>query len=617
MTVAPTRPGSAGLPSGRAAPVPPPRPEAAVAPARADGTTRVPGPRVGQVVATQLGLALPVATIGRGPLTTGAAALAGALLIAGVWLRIRRRWLFEWAGLALGYAARQRRRPVDPAPDALLSLVLPGSELAPAELAGDRVAVVCDGAGLTAILELGDPNLLLTDGPVPLPAPADLLPAPGTRSPALRVQVVLAGIPGSATGDGLPDTSYRQLTGDRPAGYERALMAVRVLRAAGWSEEDLRRALSSAVRKVSRRLAPLPVRPLGERAALGVLAELAHHDGARPARETWRWVQAGGLHHATVWLERWPVPGTGAARRLVPRLLALPAVSVTVAVGAGPRVGTGPVPADLAVRLSAGDPDDLAAAVDALRELVQAGGGSVRRLDGDQVAGLRATLPLGVGPVDAAGRWPAGALATGLDLPMGGGGLLIGASRHGTPVGLRLFRPESTSAVLVGGVRAAQILVLRSMARGARVVVQTTRPVVWSQFVGGVADPIAVIPPGQGLTGPAATPLRPVLTVVDVGPVTTTGRSGQPWHTRLLVRDELVAADRDPLARADLVVLQPLHPGEAALAGAALGLDGVPTQWLSRISDNLVAVVNRRTLRWVRFDVSPIETRLIGPASRR
>ena len=55
-----------------------------------------------------------------------------------------------------------------------------------------------------------------------------------------------------------------------------------------------------------------------------------------------------------------------------------------------------------------------------------------------------------------------------------------------------------------------------------------------------------------------------------------------------MIRDELTMADVDAVSRADLVVLQPLRPDEAALAGTALGL-GDSAEWLTRIRDDMVA----------------------------
>ncbi|MCM0678608.1 type VII secretion protein EccE, partial [Micromonospora phytophila] len=110
--------------------------------------------------------------------------------------------------------------------------------------------------------------------------------------------------------------------------------------------------------------------------------------------------------------------------------------------------------------------------------------------------------------------------------------------------------------------------------------------------------------------------LCPLLVVLDAGPTPADPEPGRPWQATLLVRDELTPADADALGRADLAVLQPLDQAEAALAGAALGLGG-SAEWLTRIRDDMVAVVNRRALRWALLSPTPIESQLIGRPSRR
>jgi hypothetical protein len=88
----------------------------------------------------------------------------------------------------------------------------------------------------------------------------------------------------------------------------------------------------------------------------------------------------------------------------------------------------------------------------------------------------------------------------------------------------------------------------------------------------------------------------------------------------LLLRDTLTPADLDPLAGADLAVLQPLAPDEAALAGAALGL-GSAQEWLSRIRADMVAAVGRwpdghRTVRWTLLCATDLEAQLIDAPQR-
>ncbi|SCE65289.1 type VII secretion protein EccE [Micromonospora viridifaciens] len=575
--------------------------------------------RAGQVVAAQVAVAVLAAVIGRGVAVTAVALLAAAALLAGAGVRLRGRWLYEWLLVGLAHLTRRRSLPAAAKAGAMLELVVPGVVVRPAELAGGSAALVEDADGMVALLEIGDPDDLLGDGPRALPAPRSLLPPPSPEHPPVRLQLLLSAspAPAPAAAPGPVGTSYRQLTDGRLAGRTRAVLAVRVLRADGWSDEELRRALSGTVRRIARRLGPLTGRPLGGAAVLRVVAELAHHDAGAPVRESWPAVTVGGLSQTTWRLRRWPDPRTDAGRRLVPRLLALPATAATVSLCVGPRFGadTAPVPAELTVRLAARTGAELSAAEQALRRLAGDLGAEIRRLDGEHLAGLAATLPLAL----ARAGTPATADLDALDLPLGKSGLMVGANRHGGAVTVRLFRPGATRLLLVGGVRAAQLMVLRALALGARVVVQTARPRAWEPFVRGVGTSggaVPLIPPGRPVGGASGSPLHPLLLVVDAGPVPPAVGTAAAWQSVLVVRDELTPADTAALARADLAILQPLDADEAALAGAALGLGG-SAEWLTRIRDDMVAVVNRRALRWALLSPTPIESQLVGRPSRR
>ncbi|MEH1167840.1 type VII secretion protein EccE [Micromonospora sp. CPCC 205539] len=574
------------------------------------------GIRAGQLVTAQVAVALALAALGRGAPATAAALLVAVLLVAAAWGRVQGRWLFEWLGTAVGHLTRRRALAGPTGPADLLDLVAPGAVVRSTELSGGPAAVLEDTAGMVALLELGDPGDLLGDASRAIPAPAALLPPAGPDVPPLRIQLLLAGTPAPVpAAGGTVGTSYRQLTDGRLAGRERAVLAVRVLRVDGWSEEDLRRVLAGTLRRIVRRLGPLTARPLGVPAALAVVGELAHHDG-NPVRESWPVLRSGGLVQATFRLVRWPDARGVAARRLVPRLLALPATATTVSICAGPSTATGgtEVPTDLTVRLAATTMAELTTVAETLDRLVGGLGGELRRLDGAHLDGLASTLPLALA---APGAQAQPALAD-WELTLGEAGMMVGANRHGGAVTVRLFRPESTRVLLVGGVRAAQLVALRAMALGALVVVQTARPRAWEPFVRGVGAPggtIPLIPPGRRVADGLGTALRPLLVVVDAGPMPAEAEPGPPWRATLVVRDELTPADVDALSRADLAVLQPLGSTEAALAGAALGLGG-SAEWLTRIRDDMVAVVNRRALRWALLSPTPIESQLIGRPSR-
>ncbi len=582
------------------------------------------GVRAGQLVGTQVAAVALLLGAANGPIALAGSVVIAALVLALTWLRLRGRWAFEWLGTAMRFGSR-RRATTGATPAALLDFVAPGSLVRQADLAGDPAAVIADGDGLTAVLELGDPAGLLAEETPHLPSPAALLPSAGAELPPVLIQLLLTGAPAPAVraGAGLPANSYRQLTEGRLLGHSRALLAVRVLRAEGWSDEELHRALSGLVRKLIRRLASAPARPLGEAAAIRVVAEAAFDDGTGSAQETWPGLRVGGLAQTTYRLQRWPDLREETARRLVSRLLTLPTAATTVSLAAGPRPAYGPTPVDLSVRLAAPDQAALGAAGQALRKILSAERAHVRRLDGEHLLGLAATLPLGSMPTSRVPGLPPDGLhpaeeVDGLHLPVGPAGLMLGSNRHGGPVLIRLFRPEQTRALLIGGVRCAQLIALRAMALGARVVVQTARPRAWEPFVRGAAVPgesIAVVPPGRAVEMAPGSALHPLLVVVDVGPVGADNRPGAGWQATLVVRDEFSAADVDVASRADLLVLQPLKADEATLIGGALGL-GEVAQWMTRIRPDMVGVVNRRAVRWAMLAQTPIESQLVGPPGR-
>lgn len=464
------------------------------------------GVRAGQLVATQIAAVAVVLGAVNGPIGLVAGVALALVVLAVTWLRLRRRWLFEWVGVMLRFGGRRHSAAVDASPTALLEFVAPGGRVEQTDLAGDPAAIIADGHGLTAVLELGDPAGLLAEDAPSLPFPASLLPSAEAELPPVMIQLLLTGAPAPSlrAGAGTPANSYRQLTEGRLLGHSRALLAVRVLRDEGWSEEELHRSLSGLARKLVRRLSKVPAKPLGEAATIRVIAELAHDDGVGSAQETWPGLRIGGLAQSTFRLRRWPDPHVETSRRLVSRLLTLPASATTVSLTAGPRPAHGPTPLDLTVRLAAPDANALGAAAQALHKVVSAEQASVRRLDGEHLSGLAATLPLGGTPAAVPGLPPDGVQPAeqleGLHLPVGTSGLMLGRNRHGNPVVARLFRPEQTRVLLVGGVRCAQLVALRAMALGARVMVQTARPRAWEPFVRGAAVPgesIAVVPPGR------------------------------------------------------------------------------------------------------------------------
>ncbi|MER7003080.1 type VII secretion protein EccE [Dactylosporangium sp. NPDC000555] len=633
-----------------------------------------------RIVLVQAASALVIVAWAAGPAWAFVALPCGlAALILAV-ARLRHRPLSSWVSDGIRFLGRRHTLPADAGGAGLLALVRPGAATSSIDVDGADVGVLEDTDGLAAIVRVGDLSGLLGTALPPLPPLSVLLPTPARDVPEVRVQLLVSTVTAPAPSATPSAASYRQLTDGRVLAQQRVLVAVRVRRAGGYRRADLEKSLVVGVRRVCRLLAKagLPALPLSATSALAAVTEAAQHDPAHPVRETWTGLRVGGLHHAVFRLSRWPEHGP-----LMSRLLTLPTSMTTLSLavqspdldpagrqasgppngqaaapagapGAGPFGGqAGGLPgafvgslaggeavrAELVIRLAAPDAATLAQATTALHQLAASLDAKIARLDGTQLDGLAATLPLGAGATgdDAVlaglvtgraglalgGGRPARVTAprlSDIEPVVGGEGVVLGVNRRGEPVVIRLFRPEPTRAALIGGLHCAQLVVLRALATGARVVVESARPHAWESFqrAVGTAEALVVLSPGRLAEPPAATATSPQLLVLDVGPVS--GRAVRipesAWRTMLFLRDDLTTADTDLLTRADLALLQPLTPHEAALAGNALGL-GDSQAWLTKISPEMLGVVvNRQTVRWTRLSTTPIEHQLTGGPAR-
>lgn len=206
-----------------------------------------------------------------------------------------------------------------------------------------------------------------------------------------------------------------------------------------------------------------------------------------------------------------------------------------------------------------------------------------------------------------------------LSLHTGGAGIVLGFNQESSPITARLFRPEPTRTVLIGGMRCAQILAFRALGLGARLTVRSARLGAWETFIRGTgaqATEIDLLPPGAPAQRPASA-TRPQLIVHDTGSsVDDQDVPGGGWRATLTVREELTAWDIDALVRADLVILQPLTETEAALAASALSMTGIE-QWMSQIREDMVTLISRGTARWALLSATQIERHLIGGVTRR
>ncbi|GAA4943979.1 type VII secretion protein EccE [Actinoplanes utahensis] len=568
---------------------------------------RLLGIRAEQIVATQVAAVLVLAGLALGGIALIPAVAGAVALLTLTWLRLRGRWAFQWLGVLARFSGRRRAASIDD-PAALLTYAAPRVRATTLDLPGGPAVALADDAGLTVLVELGDP----ADESSTIPSFAALLQAtgrdhtPGGDQPRFRTQLVLSAVsaPSSQAGASRAQGSYRTLVEGNSLGHLRAVLALRVFRTGGWSEEELRRSLAGMTRRLTRRLGAAQVRPLGEVAALRAIADLANSDESGTAaacRESWSGVRLGGLVQATFRCQ--PAAGAELPAHLVTRILHLPTAATTLSMSS----------TALFIRLAAEEATELESAARALRGLLSAERIRVRRWDGAHLPGLAATLPLGGAGEDGGAEFSVPAL------PISPSGLMIGRNQSGGAVLLRLFRPEPTRALLVGGLQGAQMVAFRSMAVGARVQVRTTRPQAWEPFVRGAAVPgesITVLPPGRPFDAPAGSVRHPILTILDTG-TTPAGPEDREtgWRTTLVVRDDFGPADVPHATEADVVVLQRLRPEEATLLGNTLSL-GETATYFPRMRTDMVAVINRRAVRWAVWSQTPIEQSLIGEPQR-
>ncbi|BAL85523.1 hypothetical protein AMIS_3030 [Actinoplanes missouriensis 431] len=599
-----------------------------------------------QLVSTQAAAVLILLGVLDGDLSVVLAAAGAAGLLAMTWVRVRDRWAFQWLALLAHFATRRRTARLSN-PSAILALTAPGTRLIRADLSGRPAAIISDDLGLTMLVELGT-----------LPRLATL-----EITPPVRLQLVLTGAPAPVARAGPAAVSYRALGRDGPLAQHRAILAIRVPRQRDEPDEELRHAATAATRAMLRKLGTSAAGPLDETATVRVIADLACIEPETVLRESWTGLTAGGLAQAVFRCD--PEPGAGLSARLLARLLHLPATTTTLALTVDP----GPA-ATLLIRITAPGMPALETAARSLRRLLASERMTAHRYDGDHLPALTATLPLST-PLPAprpgaAGLLPPQQNGPGLPrhphhqddpvlprippepndpvLPRLPHGLMLGRNRQGRPVLIQPFRPGPTHLVLVGTGRCAQLIIFRALALGARVLVSTARPEAWAPLLRGLAgdESLTLHPPGLD-TVPPGSQLTPVLLVRDDRPTTppagqqssdeagpepgdeaagghsTTGTaavasqaSSRPWTTTMTV---LAHPDADLAASADLLLLQPLTPDEAALLGTALDL-GETAGLLSRMRPGMLAVVTQRAVRWAALTPTSVEKVLIGQPVR-
>lgn len=480
-----------------------------------------------------------------------------------------------WAAAYLAFALRRRDH------DGVLPAVCPGAIVVERVLAGTAVGTFSDGYGWAAALEIGASGGRLIGGGVAVPDASQLTSHLDTAPAADETDV--------------PRTRVQMLT-LLAHPYQRVFVTVRVGDdGIAWSDADLCAALTGAVSRLRRRLAGLgvaahPLDVAGLRRAISWCA--GGHPDAIGVHEAWDHLRIAGRWQTTIEAR------TDAGMTfdgLLARLASVLGTSVAVA-----QVDSG-----LTIRLTADTPAALARA--AVR-VAQAIGGSIAHLDGEQLAALRATLPIcramatrpstrGGGSARSVAPTRHGA-ATRSPSPAAPGGTATRSSSPGAPVGAATWSLPP-AGLFLGRDRQGEAIHAR---------MDPERAPLRITVVGG---PIA----GQVLADRARALTTPPV-IVPIGSARPTARpgppatrpGGSPVPVALAVLAAPTAADGAVLTGADIVVCQPMSPADAVVVAAALHLAGAG-EWLSRIEGDMVAVISDHTVRWLRLATTVDERR--------
>lgn len=358
----------------RTLPLPPVRPAQVVLPPRRPsrhGNEFLRGLSPAQVICWQVAV-FGVLAAPRQPWTVLVAAVVGAVIVLVLTgIRVGGRWLYELPGIGIGYLLRPRRGKSLAAGDtvALLATLVPGATVRTVETNRGPAMAVSHRDGMTALLA---PGACTPDLVGRLPTPSALLPVSADQ--LFGVQLVLH-------------------VGTRPDGPRRVWVAVHAGRTVETpGDDELTLVLRNGMRRVRRALdrAGVPVRPLAGRPALDAIAGLAHITGGHTEiREDWRYWRAGPICHATYRLGGGDRLAEG--RALVGALLAgIPGVATTITLAAHTERRGG------VLRLAAPSPAAVERAAGRVTGLLAAAGVRMTRLDGAQLSGIAASLPIGV-----------------------------------------------------------------------------------------------------------------------------------------------------------------------------------------------------------------------------
>ena len=332
----------------------------------------------------------------------------------------RGRWLGASRQVHADYRERQAQRRPATGESALAPLRETFPALRTATVAtrgGEPVGVIGDGTFLTAVIQLDSRNEPLREPrqshPLPVGAVAPALS--DTQVPVASVQLISHTRPAPAPHlprQSLSVRSYQALGGDVPA-LRTTWAAVRLdpeqaqgaVEARGGGQVGAQRALLTAVQRVASQLEgagfdatilsePELITALGTACMITQVAVNPSATAHRRTEETKRYWRCDGGWHTTYWMDKPPTLSERTSPDFFAAVGSLPALATSVAVNLSKGTGDA-VAFSCFIRISAGSENQLTEAGKQLEQRAGQAGAGLTRLDGEQLPGLVATVPLG------------------------------------------------------------------------------------------------------------------------------------------------------------------------------------------------------------------------------
>ncbi len=346
-----------------------------------------------------------------------------ALCVVGALVGSHGRWIGQLSAVRGEFRERRSQRTDASGGEAALA---PLRETFPAlrttsvsSRTGDPVGMIGDGTFLTAVIRVSTRHEPLraprSSHPLPLGVVAGVLS--DDRLAVSCVQVVTHTQPAPAPHlqpHALAVRSYQGIMSDVPA-QRTTWVAIRLepeeaagaIEARGGGAVGIQRTLLTAVQRVASDLegAGFEATPLSEPdliTAIGTACAVNPQIGITPraagathrTEETKRTWRCDDRWHTSYWLDKLPKLTVDGTPQLVAELTSVPTLATSFAVTASRGTG-GSVGFSAHVRVAARSENQLTEAAKALEQRAAKAGAHLTRLDGEQLPGLVATIPLG------------------------------------------------------------------------------------------------------------------------------------------------------------------------------------------------------------------------------